>query len=418
MPNFPPLRDCQKEYALLRQCAALNLDDSQRVAVDEATRDQELDLDLVADLAHWHCIAPLVYRHLQHVTAPNSSLNELQESYAASSLRYGFQSGHALEILKELQALGLKPIVLKGLALAEPVYKDPGLRSMGDLDIWLHGDEAVEADHRLRELGWFCDDQEERQEKTRAVHHHLPRLNSPDSFTSVEIHHHLHELDMDRNVSGYSERAEKIQLTSVDESGDQQCVETLCLGGADQLLALATHFSLDRAVYYQSYAALRQLTDIAEVARSQNIDWELVVELAEKQAIVPWAWLGLESAAQVIEAPIPAPTRAALQIQVPDARRLDQFIQFKVLEPSPWVLHQLVQPDERSPWSLIKALLRRCLWDPRYLDDKFGANARGAYRRHTSEMLGVLAKGPAALNHLRIDGWMAGLHAQGPEGTG
>ncbi|MEM6701531.1 MAG: nucleotidyltransferase family protein, partial [Acidobacteriota bacterium] len=265
------------------------------------------------------------------------------------------------------------------------------------------------ADEVLRSNGWFSQDDAERQEVTRQSHHHLPRLTSPDGFVSLELHRFLHELDGAERAEGYLARSLRLSLTAPTEEAETT-FQASTLGTEDHLISLATHFGLDRTVYYQSYAALRQLTDLHLVITRSKVDWPLLRRLAEDASLLGFAWLGIESAVRLFASPVPDPIRAELRGSVPRAEQIERFIDCKVLEPSPWVLHQLVDPEERSTWSLSKALVRRFFWDPRYLREKFGAGSRKRYRRHASDILATVRHIPKTLDQLRVDGWMAELH--------
>lgn len=410
MPSFPPLAHCRSEYRVLAHCCVSSADaDGSELA--ELIDREGPDLDLLVDLADWQCVAPLAYDALRRALPEGDpALAPLEARYREASLRYLLQASSAREALSLLEEHGLDALAYKGLALAEAFYGDPALRPMGDLDLWLPQGPALEADRLLREHGWYSQDDAQRQETTRASHHHLPRLTSPEGFVSLEIHRLLHELDDAGRSQGYLERATRVTLRAPTETDSASSFEIGTLGAEDHLISLATHFGLDRTVYYQSYAALRQLTDLHRVTARSSVNWSLLERLAHDASLTPFVWLGLESAFRLFDTPVPDQVRRSLRAEVPRAEEIERFIDCKVLEPSPWVLHQLVDPDERSTWALSKALLRRFFWDPLYLQEKFGERSRQRYRRHASDMLATVTRMPSTLDQLRVDGWMAELH--------
>ncbi len=103
--------------------------------------------------------APLLYKALKknnlQDSVPLDVYNYLQniyfQTYTSNIL--------ALEQLKTVLAAfnkeGIKTILLKGMASAEFIYKDLGLRPMGDIDIMVEPNRLLNAENILFKLGYF-----------------------------------------------------------------------------------------------------------------------------------------------------------------------------------------------------------------------------------------------------------------------
>src|SRR6187401_662233 len=58
--------------------------------------------------------------------------------------------------LESLAAAGIRTMLLKGAVLASPLYNEPGLRPIGDVDVLVEPDRAREATRILEESGWLA----------------------------------------------------------------------------------------------------------------------------------------------------------------------------------------------------------------------------------------------------------------------
>jgi len=94
------------------------------------------------------------------------------------------------EIIRELRAAGIETLVLKGAALAQWVYPEPGLRPMSDLDLLTRPAEAHAALARLARLGFQLDPA---LPKRLPKHHHFEaaQLMTEGLTVNVEVHHTL-----------------------------------------------------------------------------------------------------------------------------------------------------------------------------------------------------------------------------------
>jgi hypothetical protein len=193
--------------------------------------------------------------------------------------------------LTPLHARGLRPVVLKGAALAYVAFPESTLRSMGDVDILLPANQVECARDALLEAGFWID-----QSAIEPTHHLRPMLHA-SSRLPVELHHrlliepHPYRLDLDGMLS----------RATVRTLGP---VQAHVLGAADALLHTCLHLSF--AHRYQ-FTQLRQLVDVLAITtqRVDELEWDLFVRLAVGARAGGAAYWPLELARRWLGAPIP-----------------------------------------------------------------------------------------------------------------
>ncbi len=77
-----------------------------------------------------------------------------EKRYREASLRYLRLLGGMKGVLRTLATEGIQVVVLKGMALVERFYGDPGFRNVGDIDLLVAGENFGRAVAILEESGW------------------------------------------------------------------------------------------------------------------------------------------------------------------------------------------------------------------------------------------------------------------------
>jgi len=105
--------------------------------------------------AERHGVAPLVYRHLRaaQVGLPDEAVRALQGLYLAHRHANMVRTQTLTQVLRELDAVGIEALVVKGGALCHLLYPEPALRPMSDLDLLLRRSDIEPARCVLRALG-------------------------------------------------------------------------------------------------------------------------------------------------------------------------------------------------------------------------------------------------------------------------
>jgi len=110
------------------------------------------DIDLTPQLAL--DLFPAIYRNVGALIDEDHARGILQGAYRRAWLRNQLQMSRVATVIARLNASGIDTIVLKGAALVNSVYDDPGVRWMNDVDVLVLVDRAPEAYEVLLGEGW------------------------------------------------------------------------------------------------------------------------------------------------------------------------------------------------------------------------------------------------------------------------
>jgi hypothetical protein len=127
-----------------------------RLLAQQADQLKSKEWTEVVSAANTHRLAPLLYVHLQAagVDLPATVEQELVALYLRSRWHNRIRLGVLPDVLRVYQAENIRALVLKGAALSQLVYPEPGLRPMNDLDILVPKSEVVRAQRLLTGLGF------------------------------------------------------------------------------------------------------------------------------------------------------------------------------------------------------------------------------------------------------------------------
>lgn len=277
-----------------------------RGELDDAAREQvasllagPVDWDELAELAALHGVVGLVRGNLaalggEQVVAQAAWLN-IQRAATQITFDGLVHASRLVEVVSALHSAGLKPLALKGVALAALLYHDAAVRPSTDLDILLRPEEMDSALAVLRELGARTPRQAEIDFQRRHSYDLgcvLPPLVGRAML--VELHwdlapRGLFTLDLDR----WRQRAQTFNLDGV-------AVQRFA--PEEQLLHLALHMRKHR------YVGLRWLADVSELLRRfPDLDWQYVASTAESSGLQTLLFTTLSLAVQLLGAPAPEP---------------------------------------------------------------------------------------------------------------
>ena len=285
----------------------------------------------VVDAARWHRLTPLLFRRLAGVPdVPAPVLERLEAAYLANVARNLLLTQTLTTVLEQLEAADVPAVPLKGAALIETVYPDPGLRELLDLDLLVPLGRIATAQAALRAAGFEPDTREIPPEH----HYHAAALLAPDRRTAVELHHHL----------ATGAEAARFDIETLWR-------RTRVVGGtpsrlvsppADLLLHVAIHFTRNR-MGARTGGALAQIGDIAWLAGTAAIDWESLVHDVRDYALETRVFLALWCAAE-LGVPIPVDVLSELRPTAFDPAIGHQFLLLRVLRTDE---HQLVRSLRR-----------------------------------------------------------------------
>ena len=295
----------QHEARLLLLCARPNADAERMCKLAHGG----LDWRLVLDYAERCSVGPVVYSNLRrtgHGRVPDSILEQLRTGYYWNTVRNEDLYRRLGVVRAALAQEQIPTIVLKGAALAELVYPERALRSMGDVDVLVPKADLSKADRVLLSLGYTHTRELRNAEWYRQQHHHLNPHVSKDRRCVIELHHHIvvPTSPAQPPIENLWKRARKAQVASVT---------TRVLSPEDLLLHLCLHFW-----YVGERATLRILCDAAETIdwHKGRLDWDLVLDSARSYQATKYLYYALWFAQRLLGAELPADVMRALAATV------------------------------------------------------------------------------------------------------
>lgn len=209
-------------------------------------------------------------------------------------------------------AVGPETIPLKGLHLIGAVY-EPGERDLGDLDLLVRRDRVLEADARLRALGFVPQVPAERVLAAGGGY-----LNSAlyESADRMPVHLHWHVVNA--SLPLFMVRIAVDEIWAESREADVAGARARRMAPHHLLVTLAEH------ALKHSYDALIHLVDLDRVCRS-GVDLASARLAAERWGVAPALRLGLHLARGMLGTPVDAePPRGALERWIARSVRADR----------------------------------------------------------------------------------------------
>jgi hypothetical protein len=331
----------------------------------------------VLNIADWHRLSPALYAHLEGTNgAPAAVLNALKRAYLANSARSLFLRSATAAVNSALDRAEIPAMLLKGAALVETVYADPGRREMLDIDLLVHDDRLAEATAALREIGYgptpgpFTTGAEVvvSNGQVAVETHHDEALVGPDHLTAIELHRRITVSGEGSNfdVDSMWPRARTVPATG-----------HLVPSPEDLLIHVCFHFTRNRlggrARRRHTGGALAQLMDINLLVRGEAVDWDRLAGTAQAGGLGTRVFLGLFAASE-LGAPVPPAALARLRPVGFDPELGRRLLALRVLRagdhlpvrsmrwmftPSKEALRRGWNADPNATLSLARAYMRR-----------------------------------------------------------
>lgn len=260
-------------------------------------------------VADWHRLSPVLHSYLRtRDGVPGAVRHALERAYLANSARTLFIRATRERVVDALAAAEVPVMLLKGAALVETVYADPGVREMLDIDLLVPADRMETATAALAPLGYrpAPDSEETSTELTPETHHDAP-LVGDEQLVAVELHRHvvLRDEGSSFDIAGFWQRAR----SSEDK-------HHLLPAPEDLLLHVCLHFTRNRlgGSYRRRHTggALAQVGDIARIVECQPVDWDRLAGCATAYGLGTRVFLAL-FAARTLGVAVPESALAALR---------------------------------------------------------------------------------------------------------
>ena len=283
------------EAQFLIGCARTSCSELTSRRIREAAQ-HEMNWPLLLDLARYHGVGPLLYRTISTVCpdlVPKASLDALRQVTQAGTLLNRVLVSELVQLCRAFDESGVPVIPFKGATLAAMAYKDLSLRDFDDLDFIVPQHRVADVKRVLWSLGY------------------RPRDRSHDKLNAADADEPYHvfvkkncvlRVDLQwvmahEQFAFHLDRPE-IWDPLIPVSIDGQVVRGLA--PEDLLIILCVHGSK------HAWERLKWMMDVAELVRSQQLNWKLVLSTATKWKCRRMLLLGLELANQLMETPLPA----------------------------------------------------------------------------------------------------------------
>lgn len=300
------------------------LSSNSMLAGEEQNRLQELltqkpDWSFIVRYTIRHGTAPLAYKCLNttalRANVPQEVLASLKGNYLQTSVKnaLAFKAFH--EALHSFHQAGIPTILLKGVAVALSVYKDAGLRPMGDIDIMVPPDKLIEAEKLLLEKGFKCHiPYKSKRLRLLNIHNHLNVFEK--NGARIELHwalnsiHHIHRLP-----SAYIWG--NIKEISIDNCKD---CKAYILDLHANLMYLSIH-AINH--FYKNRIRLNSFVDIAALIKKHkdDLNWHTVADKSREFDVSLPAAQTLHILRTFFLTAIP---KSVSDIQVQDANKLEK----------------------------------------------------------------------------------------------
>lgn len=262
--------------------------------------------DEAVELALRHGVAPLLHRALQpgggFAGLPEAMRARLEEDRRATALDNLRKYGQFRRVARALRERGIAVIALKGMHLAELVYRDISLRPMSDVDILVPRAQLEQAAATLRELdyGYAAD-------LSGAAGAMLDiKCNIGFAHRQTDVWLELH-WSLDEPPARYTAVLEDIWRSAVPvRLGD---ADALVMSPEFLLLHVCAHLACNHTFAFSLHA----LCDIAEIVRVHpSIDWTAVAGHGRRHGWGRGVAAALRLASDHLGAAVPAGALAAL----------------------------------------------------------------------------------------------------------
>lgn len=294
----------QPEYQLLLGCARTKLSKNNQDKIRKLVNNG-LDWDYVLQMGKAHGLAPLLYSHLHRIDhnhqIPQPIMDQLHNIYYGNLARNLLLYDELSRVLKSFEAKEIPVVGLKGIALADLVYKNVALRPMADVDLLVQESNMPEVLKTLFKLGFKRLLQEkEITLKNRNEVDLVKRQKNAKHFSGLIISIHQ-DLSAPVRFEGTA-KIDAQQMMSRARPAKVACSNILVMAPEDQILHIIYH-----ATFLHPFIGLLQLCDVSELIKlkENELDWQVLLKTSRNGRIATATYYLLTSAKKLLGAPIP-----------------------------------------------------------------------------------------------------------------
>jgi hypothetical protein len=219
-------------------------------------------------------LIPLLHHNLRRVGVGEEKLAQYRNDTLVFWIRNQRLFKFASAEIQHLAHARIETLILKGVPLANLYYPTPGLRPMSDVDLFVRPEQAVGAMSHYIERGWSCSDtfvlNLDNLEQLVMVRNGL-NMRDPVSGQEIDLHWKL--------LKNSLTDIDPLWSSSVCFELHSQALRTLC--PSDQLLHVCA-----QAADWNVVRPVRWIPDASMIIRNADIDWDRLVEQAQRMDLV------------------------------------------------------------------------------------------------------------------------------------
>lgn len=310
-----PAEERSPEAELLLCCARTQVDDETAARIQDLLAHTSLDWDSLLQRADEHLVLPLLCHTLNEV-APNAAPPAVQERLRTgfhANVRNNLLLAHELvDLIKLFDEHDVPVVPFKGPVAATSIYENLHLRPFGDLDLLVHLQDVPRAQRLLRNHEFKDWDP-------------LPPLSALDfdrppswysaltqPFSKAKTYFRIPNQEERIGVELHWELMSPYFRHPLDPESFWDRLRTVTLFDTP-----VRAFSLEDTLFYfclhgttHRWSQLRLVCDVAELLHQHSaLDWEELLDRAERLHSERLFLLGLRLAHELLEAPLPASVR-------------------------------------------------------------------------------------------------------------
>ncbi len=273
-----------------------------RRALDRPLHWRRLDWEELLRLADHHGTSCQLYKCLLTSSGqvPEEVLVSLRQSYEINVRKSLALARELFRILDCASSLGVELIPYKGIVLSESYYGDMALRQAGDLDVFVRKGDAKRMKEAVRDLGY------------------TPRVTIPHNAEDVYLgygYEYTFDSPAGKNLLELQWALEpRFYAVDFDMEGLFDRVAEATVAGRKVKTPSAESLLLVLSVHAAKHVwgRLIWLSDIAQILKRKNLDWEWVQGQSRELGIERILHVTLLLAHRLLEAPIPEAVEEAI----------------------------------------------------------------------------------------------------------
>lgn len=309
-------------FDFITGCLSIRCDSDVQEDLRSLTLAEPRYWDAILDVAQTQGIAPALWVSIRNRELvghlPPKARNELFRLHFLNTLKNQGLREQAIGVVREMNSIGVEPILLKGGAsLFVETFDDPGSRVMTDLDILVPPHAAEDCWSTLLNSGYYpMADHPQYHVDYRDSHHHLRPLFHPSGHGRIEIHR-------DALPNG----AARILPTSILREHCEPVPNSLGIrmsvpSPTHRILHNLLHSALVNKAYARGRIPLRSLHELAmmQAAYRDRIDWVTIRHLMRQGGQMHLLRGSIYLAHRLLGCPLPDPIPATRRAKIHHAR--------------------------------------------------------------------------------------------------